>query len=434
VIALRDEVRAALEDVETRLRADERAGTGLTPDQIRSAAEQHLDAWCAHDVKRRLSEARQPLTRAEERALRRSVLDRLFGLGELQPLLDDPETETIVVNGPDRVFLHRSDGTRRLLDHPIADSPEELIRLIQRLAAREGLAERPWDSAHPALDLTLRDGSRLHAMRDVVRAPSVTIRRHRLMRLSLDELVRMRTLHPADRELVEAAILAQQTVMVCGGPAAGKSTTLRGLATAIPPERRIVSIEATLELHLDDDVEAHPDCVAMQTRSANLEGRGELSSRDLFREALRMSPDVLIVGEVRGPQEALPMLMSVAAGGAAGSLSTIHARSSAHALAMLQTYVLMGEERLPFEASAPLIASSIDLVLHVERRLDERGGEHRVVASVREVCAFHGPTVTTNEVSCIDARGQHATPVPLSSERRQRLHEAGYRPTHLGVV
>jgi Flp pilus assembly CpaF family ATPase len=401
VIALRDEVRAALADVETRLRADERAGAGLTPDQIRSAAEQHLDAWCAHDVKRRLSEARQPLSRAEEHALRRSVLDRLFGLGELQPLLDDPDTETIVVNGPDRVFLYRADDTRRRLEHPIADSPEELIRLIQRLAAREGLAERPWDSAHPALDLTLRDGSRLH---------------------------------PADRELVEAAILAQQTVMVCGGPSAGKSTTLRGLATAIPPERRIVSIEATLELHLDDDVEAHPDCVAMQTRAANLEGRGELSSRDLFREALRMSPDVLIVGEVRGPQEALPMLMSVAAGGAAGSLSTIHARSSAHALAMLQTYVLMGEERLPFEASAPLISSSIDLVLHVERRLDERGKKHRVVSSIREVCGFHGPTVTTNEVSCIDSRGQHSTPVSLSSDRRQRLHEAGYRPTHLGVV
>jgi Flp pilus assembly CpaF family ATPase len=268
----------------------------------------------------------------------------------------------------------------------------------------------------------------------VVRAPAVTIRRHRLMRLNLDDLVRMRTLHPADRELVEAAILAQQTVMVCGGPSAGKSTTLRGLATAIPPERRIVSIEATLELHLDDDVEAHPDCVAMQTRAANLEGRGELSSRDLFREALRMSPDVLIVGEVRGPQEALPMLMSVAAGGAAGSLSTIHARSSAHALSMLQTYVLMGAERLPFEASAPLISSSIDLVLHVERRLDERGKEHRVVSSIREVCGFHGPTVTTNEVSCIDSRGQHSTPVSLSSDRRQRLHEAGYRPSHLGVV
>ncbi|HBV95306.1 MAG TPA: type II secretion system protein E, partial [Chloroflexi bacterium] len=212
MIALRDEVRAALEDVETRLRADERAGGGLTPAQIRSAAEQHLDAWCAHNVKLRLSEARQPLSRDEEHALRRSVLDRLFGLGELQPLLDDPDTETIVVNGPDRVFLHRSDGTRQRLEHPIADSPEELIRLIQRLAAREGLAERPWDSAHPALDLTLRDGSRLHAMRDVVRAPTVTIRRHRLMRLTLDDLVRMRTLHPADRELVEAAILAQQTV------------------------------------------------------------------------------------------------------------------------------------------------------------------------------------------------------------------------------
>ncbi len=315
MIALRDEARAALADVETRLRADERAAAGLTPDQIRSAAEQHLDAWCAHDVKRRLSEARQPLSRGEEHAVRRSVH---------RPALRPRGAAATARRSGHRDHRGERPGPglpAPLRRHaPASGAPhrrlaEELIRLIQRLAAREGLAERPRDSAHPALDLTLRDGSRLHAVRDVVRAPAVTIRRHRLMRLNLDDLVRMRTLHPADRELVEAAILAQQTVMVCGGPAAGKSTTLRGLATAIPPERRIVSIEATLELHLDDDVEAHPDCVAMQTRAANLEGRGELGSRDLFREALRMSPDVLIVGEVRGPQEALPMLMSVAAGG-----------------------------------------------------------------------------------------------------------------------
>ena len=308
------------------------------------------------------------------------------------------------------------------------------MRLIQRLAAREGLGERQWDSAHPALDLTLRDGSRLHALRDVVRTPAITIRRHRLMRLSLDDLVQMRTLHAADRDLLEAAIQSEQTVMVSGGPAAGKSTTARTLATAIPPSRRIVSIEATFELYLDADTDAHPDCVALQTRNPNLEGRGELTSRDLFREALRMSPDVLIVGEVRGPQEALPMLMSVAAGGTAGSLSTIHARSSAHALAMLQTYCLMGPEKLPFEASAPLISSAIDLVLFIERRVDERSREYRVTSSIREVCGFRGPMVTTNEVSRINERGHRETPAALSPERRVRLAAAGYRPPGFEVL
>ena len=407
--------------MEARLRAEERARGGLSPAETRAAAEAQLDSWFVLEAKQRLADARQPLNRAEEQAVRRGVLDRLFGLGELQPLLDDNAVETIAINSPERVVLHLADGTRRDLDYPIADSPEELIRLIQRLAAREGLGERQWDSAHPALDLTLRDGSRLHALRDVVRTPAITIRRHRLMRLNLHDLVRMRTLHPADRDLLQAAILSEQTVMVSGGPAAGKSTTARALATAIPPSRRIVSIEATLELHLDEDTDAHPDCVALQTRNPNLEGRGELTSRDLFREALRMSPDVLIVGEVRGPQEALPMLMSVAAGGTAGSLSTIHARSSAHALSMLQTYCLMGQEQLPFEASAPLISSAIDLVIFIERRADERGREHRVVSSIREVCGFRGPMVTTNEVSRIDERGRRETPATLSPERRERL-------------
>jgi Flp pilus assembly CpaF family ATPase len=434
VIAPRSETRAAFDYVEARLRAEERARGGLTPGETTAAADAQLDSWFVLEAKQRLADARPPLNRAEEEAVRRGVLDRLFGLGELQPLLDDQAVETIAINSPERVHLHLADGTSRQLEYAIADSPEELIRLIQRLAAREGLGERQWDSAHPALDLTLRDGSRLHALREVVRTPAVTIRRHRLMRLNPHDLVRMRTLHPADRDLLEAAILSEQTVMVSGGPAAGKSTTARGLATVIPPSRRIVSIEATFELHLDDDTDAHPDCVALQTRNPNLEGRGELTSRDLFREALRMSPDVLIVGEVRGPQEALPMLMSVAAGGTAGSLSTIHARSSAHALSMLQTYCLMGEERLPFEASAPLISSAIDLVLFIERRVDERGREHRVISSIREVCGFRGPMVTTNEVSRIDERGRREIPATLSPERRERLATAGYRVPDIEVL
>ena len=434
MIAPRPEARAAFDYVETRLRAEERARGGMSPAETKAAAEAQLDSWFVLEAKQRLANARQPLNRTEEEAVRRGVLDRLFGLGELQPLLDDDAVETIVINGPERVLLHLSDGTRRQLDYPIADSAEELIRLIQRLAAREGLGERQWDSAHPALDLTLRDGSRLHALRDVVRAPAITIRRHRLMQLTMDDLVRMRTLHPADRGLLEAAILTEHTVMVSGGPAAGKSTTARTLASVIPPNRRIVSIEATFELHLDADTEAHPDCVALQTRNPNLEGRGELTSRDLFREALRMSPDVLIVGEVRGPQEALPMLMSVAAGGTAGSLSTIHAKSSAHALAMLQTYCLMGPEQLPFEASASLISSAIDLVVYIERRVDERGREHRVVSSIREVCGFRGPMVATNEVSRIGKGGRREMPAPLSPERRERFAAAGYRVPGIEVL
>ena len=209
MIALRLEAKAAFDYVEARLRAEERARDGMTPDETKSAAEAQLESWFVLESKQRLAGGRQPLNRTEEEAVRRGVLDRLFGLGELQPLLDDQEVETIAINVPERVFLHVAAGTRRKLEYPIADSVEELIRLIQRLAAREGLGERQWDSAHPALNLTLRDGSRLHALRDVVRSPAITIRRHRLMRLTMDDLVEMRTLHPADRDLLEAAILSE---------------------------------------------------------------------------------------------------------------------------------------------------------------------------------------------------------------------------------
>lgn len=417
----RAQVRDAQSYVANRLREYQIATPGANAAVDEQArAEQYLDEWLGAEAHRRMAANQHAVSDVEEHEIRRGVVNRLFGLGELQPLLDDPEIETIFINGHDRVFVRRCDGSKQALTTPIADSQEEVMEQIRRLAAREGLGERRWDPLAPFLDLTLRDGSRVNAVRDVVRQPTITIRLHRLMSVTLDDLVRMGSLHPADAALLEAVILSNQSVLIAGVTGAGKSTVARALASCIPAQRRIVTIEDTFELHLDRD-DTHPDCVAMQTRRPNVQGHGAISAEDLFRNALRMNPDVLIVGEVRGPAEALPMLMATAAGGAAGSISTIHAQSAAQALPQLQTYILMGAERLPFEASAQIIATALDVVVFIEQR-----GTRRLVSSIAEIRGVMGDQVTMNVISSVGADGRHRMAGAFSQARRDRLESVGY--------
>ncbi|PZR80188.1 MAG: type II secretion system protein E [Candidatus Aeolococcus gillhamiae] len=417
----RGQIRDARTYVADRLREYQIAtpgADGAADEQAR--AEQYLDEWLGMEAHRRMAANQQALTHFDEQELRRAVLNRLFGLGELQPLLDDPDIETIFINAHDKVFVKLCDGSKRELETPVADSQDELMEQIRRLAAREGLGERRWDPLAPFLDLTLRDGSRVNAVRDVVRHATITIRLHRLMTVSLDDLVRMGTLHTGDAALLEAVILSNQSVLVAGVTGSGKSTFARGLASCIPPQKRIVSIEDTFELHLDRD-DAHPDCVAMQTRRPNVQGHGAITAEDLFRNALRMNPDVLIVGEVRGPAEALPMLMATAAGGAAGSISTIHAQSAEQAIPQLQTYILMGAERLPFEASAQIIAKALDFVVFIEQR-----GARRLVSSIAEIRGVMGDHVTLNVISAVGADGRHQMSAAFSQARKDRLEAVGY--------
>ena len=383
-----------------------------------------VDEWLGERARTSIRSGHPGLSADDEEATVHAVLDQIFGLGGLQQYVDDPRVESIFVNGCDSVFIRRS-GEPMVRVPPIADADAELENLVRRLAAREGLSERRFDESAPFLNLTLRDGSRLHAVMGVCPHPTLTIRRHRLLDASLDDLVRLRMLTVELRQLLEAAILAQCNVVIAGGPNAGKSSLLRTLAAAIPREMRIVTIEDTYELFLDRDRERHPNCVALEARPANVQGEGAITLTDLVYQALRMGPDVLAVGEVRGP-EVVPMLDALSAGNAAGSMCTVHARSTLGTFDRLKGLLAQAPERYGAEASASLIATAVDLVVHVATATLADGSLHRWVDSVQEVRHAAGTTVVSNEVVRVDAQDRMQLPAALSSEIKERLADVGY--------
>jgi Flp pilus assembly CpaF family ATPase len=425
VTALRDLALSAYGYVDSRLRALEKAETGLPLDEQQRHAAGFLDEWVVTEGTRQVSQGGQPLNRAEEQEVRRIVLRRLFGLGDLEPLLEDDDIENVYVNGYDDVWLESRSGPMRHLDYAVAESDEELIALVQRLAAREGIQERRWDPSHPILDLTLRDGSRLHAVREVSRRPTVTIRLHRLVRLTLEDWVRTRVIDERGAALLKAAILGRQTVVISGATGAGKSAAARSLATCVPPDVRIVTLEDTYELHIDRDHEAHPNCIALQARRANIEGRGRIAASELFEAALRMAPGVLIVGEVRHPDEVEPMLDATGAGDAAGSISTIHARSPLQAISRFQSLARRGPGAVPLDASAHMVADAIDFVIHIVARRDSHGRRRRFITSVVEITGVRGGAVTTGELMRLGAEGPEWVD-PISDRRRELLAHYGY--------
>jgi Flp pilus assembly CpaF family ATPase len=226
-------------------------------------------------------------------------------------------------------------------------------------------------------------------------------------------------------ELLRAAIAGRQTVVISGATGAGKTTTALALASCIPPEVRIVTVEDTYELHLDRDVDAHPNCVAMQARQANVEGRGRIPAGELFEAALRMAPGVLIVGEVRRPEEVEPMLDATGAGDAAGSISTIHARNPIQALSRFQSLALRGPGRTPMEASAHMIADAIDFVIQITARRDRQGHRRRLISSIVEVTGVRDGSVTRSELMRVGPEGREWVN-PLSDRRREVLAACGY--------
>jgi pilus assembly protein CpaF len=399
-------------------------GIRATDAEAEDMARRLVDEWLSQRARESIRRGEAGLSGDDEEALALAVLDRIFGLGGLQQYVDDPRIESIFANGCDSVFVRRT-GESVTQVPPVADSDEELENLVRRLAAREGLSERRFDESSPFLSVTLRDGSRLHAAMAVCPRPSLTIRRHRLLNASLRDLVRLRMLTDELSRLLEAAILAQCNVVIAGGPNAGKSSLLRTLASAIPRDMRIVTIEDTCELFLDRDTERHPNCVALEARPANVQGQGAITLADLVYQALRMGPDVLAVGEVRGP-EVVPMLDALSAGNAAGSMCTVHARSTLGTFDRLKGLLAQSPERYEADASASLIATAVDLVLHVATTTLADGALHRWVDSVQEVRHAEGATVVSNEVVRVDAEGRVHMPAALSSDLKERLFDVGY--------
>ncbi len=365
-----------------------------------------------------ISSGSQVLTPSEEDALSHAVFDRLFHLGRLQPLLDDETIQNVVANGHDRVFIEYAGGLK-VEGTPVADSDEELIEQLREIGRRYGLSEREFNPSRPQLNLQLPDGSRLFAVAWVCDRPSVSIRRHRFMKLGLGDLIGLGAIDDALASFLSAAVRARQQIIVAGATGAGKTTMLRALAAEIPASERIVTIETELELGLDRFADVHPDCVALEAREANVEGAGEVTAADLVRMSLRMNPDRVIVGEVRG-DEIVPMLNAMSQGND-GSMCTIHADSSATVFNKMALYAMQAPERLPLEATCQLAAAAVDLVVFIAK---SRSG--RWVSSVRQVVGVDGSKVVTNELFRPGPDGRAVPGVPVPHDLAAELSAHGW--------
>lgn len=419
-----------IEDLRTRVLAKlaerQRANQVAGSPTLRGSDEQALGRQLIADVldaqaRAALAAGRQVRSPEEDDGLAQAVFDSLFRLGRLQRLLDDSSIENINANGCDDVWVRYADGRREHAE-PIAHSDEELVELVRNVGARLGIGERRFDLGSPRLSMQLPDGSRLFAVMAVCARPCLSIRRHRYLKVTCDDLVGMGTLDVALRELLRCLMLARRSCIICGGTGAGKTTLLRAMAADIPPWERLVTIEDSLELGLERYPELHPDVVALEAREPNLEGEGGVSLAELVRWALRLSPDRVIVGEARG-EEVLALLNAMSQG-TDGSMATLHASSSKGAFSKLATYAVQAPERLPLEATNLLVANAVHFVVFLAQDLSGK----RFVSSVREVVDADGPMVVSNEVFRPGADGRAVPGVPLRSETVDELVEVGFDP------
>ena len=404
---------------------EKRGGAAMTPSARRSLGEAILADAARRHSERELTANRPLVAPAVEREVVVEVLNELFGMAGLQPLLDDPTIETINANRFDRVIVQHTDG-RRVRVAPIAASNDELTDLVRLLAARASSQERRFDHGSPAVNLQLPGGERLFAVMGLTAdgVTSLSIRRHGYLTATLPQLRERGTIDTGLREFLRTLVRARKNILITGGAAAGKTTMLRALASEMDPLERIITIEDAFELGLERDPNIHADVTALQAREPNVEGEGAVSQAELVRWGLRMSPDRVIVGEIRGP-EVIPMCNAMSQGND-GSMATLHASSSRIAFTRLASYAAQGAERLSLEATALLVASAVHFVVHLGR-----GGDRttRVVSSVREIVDADGAQVVSNEVYRPGSDGR-ARPVAgaLRTDTLDELAAAGLDP------
>jgi pilus assembly protein CpaF len=332
-------------------------------EQIRNVIEQEINAY--------VRETGLIVTRADRHALVTELLDIILGLGPLQPLLEDPDVIEVMINRADQIYVERA-GRTELTDVRF-ESEAQLKHVIDRVASSIG---RHVDESMPMCDARLKDGSRVHMIIPplVPNGACMTIRKFGKEKLRSDDLIRVRAATPQLMRYLEAAVRSRLSIIISGGTSSGKTTLLNILSGYIPREERVITIEDSCELQLQQ-----PHVITMETRPPNVEGEGAVVIRDLVKQSLRMRPDRVIVGETRGP-EALDMLQAMNTGHE-GSMSTVHANSPIDAISRLETMVLMGSAELPSRAILKQITSAVHVIVQVSRL---RGGVRRIV-SVSEV-------------------------------------------------
>ena len=415
-----EQLRGLISDQLQRLPADQ---VPRTEEQRRHLVERLLGAALQSYGEAAIASGSASLGAAARAEVARRVRDGLLALGPLQPLVDDPDIENIDLVG-DQVWVQYTDGRRAQLP-PLFASDEDLEDWVRQVAVHSGGDERRFDRGSPSVSVQLPGGARLFAVMAVSARPSVSIRRFSTERWDLKQLVTdKRTVSPAMAHLFAALVRARRNIVISGGTNTGKTTFLQVLAGEIPTYERIVTVEDAYELRLHEDPR-HPNTPALQARAANVEGAGAVDLAELVRWGLRMNPDRVIVGEVRGP-EVIPMCNAMSQGND-GSLCTIHASSSEQAFSRMATYAAQGPQPLGFEATAMLVGGAVHFVIHLAWAPDGR----RVVSSVREITGFDGQRVTSNEVyrPGPDNRGRHA--VPLREHTLQVLAGVGFNPSAL---
>lgn len=361
----------------------------------------------------------------EERVTAAAVHAALYKGGRLQALLDDPRPViNIMINGHDDVQLELVDGTRVEMP-PVAESDEELEDMIRELGRRYGFSERQFDFAHPEINLHLPGGHRLHAVGWLCRAPHITIARAHVGKLTWQDLVGMGLVDRGMGELLAAAIRAGLTVCIAGGQGVGKTTAIRGLASAIERSVRIVTLETDYELALDAFPDQHDNVVALEARPANAEGKGAVTLAELVPKSQRMRAQRLIVGEVR-EDEIVPMLNAMNSG--SPGMFSVHASSAEgvpHKLALLG---MQTDAHLPFEATNRLVGGALDLILYLGPRPGAKGGR---AEALLEVLGGDDKGVRTNVIYRPGPDGRAVPDASANITTLTRLEAAGFDRTVL---
>lgn len=376
-----------------------------------SLDEAELQNYVKSELRTIIDEDEIPLTAPERHRLVQEIIDDVLGLGPLQKYLNDNSVTEVMVNGPDKVYVER--GGRLSLTDARFSSEEHLRRIIERIVTKVG---RRIDESSPMVDARLSDGSRVNAIIPplAVSGSSLTIRKFGQVPLTVENLIAFGTMSPEIAELLQACVLARLNIIISGGTGTGKTTLLNVVSSYLPSDERIVTIEDAVELQLQQD-----HVVRLESRPRNIEGKGEISIRDLVRNSLRMRPDRIVIGEVRGG-ESLDMLQAMNTGHD-GSISTVHANSPRDAISRLETLVLMAGMDLPLRAIREQIASAVNLIVHISRLRD---GTRRVT-HVTEVQGMEGDIVTLQDAfifdysAGVDANGRFlGRPVPTGVRPR----------------